>query len=143
VCSVCLVGSSEDELRLRLQLSLVLGHARPSTGGAFALRLVVFGRDFGLRWGARHHRPQHQERWGSLRYQVVTMGVAKISTRPVNLLRQGMGRAQSAIATTPQQRLCPSGGYASEDPGTVATAARRIVATSAGGGRPNRQSRPE
>jgi hypothetical protein len=51
-----------------------------------------------------------------------------------------MGRAQSAIATTPQQRLRPSGGYASEEPGT---AARRMVATSEGGGRPRRQSRPE
>ncbi len=54
-----------------------------------------------------------------------------------------MGRAQSAIATTPQQRLRPSSGYASEEPGTVATAARRIVATSAGGDRPCRQSCPE
>jgi hypothetical protein len=55
-----------------------------------------------------------------------------------------MGRAQSDIAPTPQQlRLRPSGGHASEDPGTVATAARRIVATSEGRGRPSRQSRPE
>jgi hypothetical protein len=54
-----------------------------------------------------------------------------------------MGRAQSAIAITPQQRLRPSVGYASEEPGTVATVARRIVATSEGGGRPSRQSRPE
>jgi hypothetical protein len=45
VRSVCLVGSSEDKLRLRLRLSSVPGHARPSTGGAFALRLVVIGRD--------------------------------------------------------------------------------------------------
>ncbi len=62
VCSVCLVGSSEDELRLRLWLSSVPGHARPSSGGAFALRLDIIGRDFGLGWGARQHRPQHQER---------------------------------------------------------------------------------
>jgi hypothetical protein len=54
-----------------------------------------------------------------------------------------MGRAQSAIATMRQQRLRPSGGYASEEPGTAATAARRMVATSEGGGRPRRQSRPE
>jgi hypothetical protein len=54
---VCLVGSSEDELWLRLWLSSVPGHARPSSGGAFALRLVVIGQDFGLGWGARHHRP--------------------------------------------------------------------------------------
>jgi hypothetical protein len=59
------------------------------------------------------------------------------------MLRLGMGRAQSAIAITPQQqRLRPSGGYASQEPGTVATAARRMVATSEGGGRPCRQSRP-
>jgi hypothetical protein len=50
-----------------------------------------------------------------------------------------MGRSQSAIATTPQQRLRPSGGYASEYPGTVATAARISAAISAGGGRPSRQ----
>jgi hypothetical protein len=62
VYSVCLVGSSEDELRLRLRLSSVPGHARPSSGGVFALRLVVIGRDVGLGWGAHHHRPQHQER---------------------------------------------------------------------------------
>ena len=37
-----------------------------------------------------------------------------------------MGRAQSAIAITPQQRLLrPSGGYVSEEPGTAATAAWR------------------
>jgi hypothetical protein len=55
-----------------------------------------------------------------------------------------MGWAQSDIAPTPQQlRLRPSGGHTSEEPGTVATAARRIVATSEGGGRPSRQSRPE
>jgi hypothetical protein len=62
VCPVCLVGSSEDELRLRLRLSSVPGHARPSSGRAFALLLDVIGRDFGLGWGARQHRPQHQER---------------------------------------------------------------------------------
>ncbi len=55
-----------------------------------------------------------------------------------------MGWAQGYIAPTPQQlRLRPSGGHASAEPGTVATAARRIVATSEGGGRPSRQSRPE
>jgi hypothetical protein len=55
-----------------------------------------------------------------------------------------MGWAQSDIAPTPQQlRLRPSGGHASEEPGTVATAARRIIATSEGGGRPSCQSRPE
>ena len=53
-----------------------------------------------------------------------------------------MGRARCAIATTPQRRLRPSGGYAGEEPGTVATAARRTVAASAGGGRPCRRSRP-
>ncbi len=77
-----------------------------------------------------------------LRRQVVAKGVANSSTRPFHVLRLGMGRAQCAIAITPQQRLCPSGGYASEEPGTVATAAGRTVATSEGGGRPCRQSRP-
>jgi hypothetical protein len=45
MCSVCLVGSSEDELRLRLWLPSVPGRARPLTGGAYALRLVVLSRD--------------------------------------------------------------------------------------------------
>ncbi len=54
MCYVCLVGSSEDELRLRLRLSSVPGHARPSSGGAFALRLVVFGQGFGLGLGASY-----------------------------------------------------------------------------------------
>jgi hypothetical protein len=62
MCSVCLVGSSEDELRLRLRLPSVPGHARPLTSGAYALRLFVLSRDASLGWGARHHRPQHQER---------------------------------------------------------------------------------
>jgi hypothetical protein len=48
VCLVCTVGSSEDGLRLRLRLSLVPGRTRPLSGGAFALRLEVIGRDFGL-----------------------------------------------------------------------------------------------
>jgi hypothetical protein len=65
VCSVCLVGSSEDGLRLRLWLSLVPGRTRPLSGGAFALRLEVIGRDFGLGLGARQHRLQHQERGSS------------------------------------------------------------------------------
>jgi hypothetical protein len=58
VCFICLVGSSEDGL----QLSLVPGRTRPSSGGAFALRLCVIGRDFGLEWGVRQYRPQHLER---------------------------------------------------------------------------------
>jgi hypothetical protein len=45
MCSVCLVGSSEDELRLRLRLPSVPGRARSLTGGAYALRLVVLGQD--------------------------------------------------------------------------------------------------
>jgi hypothetical protein len=53
-----------------------------------------------------------------------------------------MERAQCAIATTPQQRLRPSGGNVREEPGTVATAARRTVAASEGGGRPCHRSRP-
>ncbi len=85
MCSVCLVGSSEDELWLRLWLSSVPGHARPSSGGAFTLRLDVIGQDSGLGWGARQHRPQHQ---------VIAMGVANISTRPISLAAPGYGEGQ-------------------------------------------------
>jgi hypothetical protein len=142
MCSVCLVGSSGDELRLRLRLPSVPGHARPLTGGAYALRLVVLGRDAGLGWGARQHRLQNQERvvlatkWSSWAEQTSVLALH-------HLLCLGMGRAQSAIAITPQQRLRSSGNYASEEPGMVVMAERRIVATSEGGGRPSRQSRPE
>jgi hypothetical protein len=45
MCSVCQVGSSKGELRLRLLLPSVPSRARPLTGGAYALRLVVLGRD--------------------------------------------------------------------------------------------------
>jgi hypothetical protein len=41
MCSVCLVGSSEDELRL----PSVPGCACPLIGGAYALRPVVLGQD--------------------------------------------------------------------------------------------------
>ncbi len=37
MCFVCLVGSSEDGLRLRLRLSSVPGHARPAVPSPFAL----------------------------------------------------------------------------------------------------------
>ncbi len=53
MCSVYLVGSSEDGLQLRLRLPSVPGRALPLTGGAYALRLAVLGRDAGLGWSAR------------------------------------------------------------------------------------------
>jgi hypothetical protein len=142
VCSVCLVGSSENDLWLRLRLSsvpmLILRLAEPSP---FILSSSVGTPPSD---GVLVIIVQNIRRGGRLCHQVVAMGVANTSTRPVSdLLRLGMGRAQSAIATMPQQRLRPSGGYTSEDPGTVATGSGRIVATSEGGGRPSRQSRPE
>jgi hypothetical protein len=126
---VCLVGSSEDGLRLWLRLSSVPGCARPSCRRLWA--------------GTRHHRLQHQEgvvfatKWS-------TWALPENSTRMSQLLRLGMGWVQSDIAPTPQQlQLRPSGGHASEEPGTVAMAARSTVATSEGVGRPSRQSRQE
>ncbi len=84
MCSVCLVGSSEDELRLRLRLSLVPGHARPLSGGAFALRLeVTVGTSASD--GALVNIVHNIRRGGRLHHQVVAMGVANISTRPVSL----------------------------------------------------------
>ncbi len=44
----CVLATGEDGLRLRLRLSLVPGRTHPLSGGAFALRLEVIGRDFGL-----------------------------------------------------------------------------------------------
>ncbi len=76
MCYVCLVGSSEDELRLRLWLSLVPGCTRPSSGGAFAPHLVIIGRDVGLRWG-RSSTLSTTSGGGRLRHQVVAMGVAQ------------------------------------------------------------------
>ena len=76
--SACLylVGPPEDELRLRLRLSSVPGRARPSFAVAYAPRLVIIGRVFGLGGGARQHRPQHQEGVVIHRHQVVAQGVA-------------------------------------------------------------------
>ncbi len=45
MCSVCLVGYSEDEIWLRLRLPSVPGRARPLTSDAYALRPVVLGQD--------------------------------------------------------------------------------------------------
>jgi hypothetical protein len=143
VRSVCLVGSSEDGLRLRLRLSSVPGRARPSSGGAFALRPAVICRVVGF--GRALVIIVHNIKRGSSSPPSGRHGRSQKSVLELSqLLRLGMGWAQSDIAPTPQQlRLCPSGGHASEEPGTVATAARRIVATSEGGGRPSRQSRQE
>jgi hypothetical protein len=91
VCFVCLVGSLEDELRLRLRLSSVPGHARPSSGGAFALRLVVIGQDFGLGWGARHILSTTSGEGDRLRHQAVAMGVANTSNSPVSFAAHGYG----------------------------------------------------
>ncbi len=105
------------------------------------LRPVLAGRDYGLRCGARHHCPQHQP-GGRLCHQVVGTGVAQHHKQICLFAAPGYGGAQDA-AFSPGLRLRPGGGYASEEPGTVVMAARRMVATSEGGGRPSRQSRPE
>ncbi len=72
---VCLVGSSEDGLRLRLRPSSVPSRAPPSPGGAFALRLI---------FACRHRLPMGRSSSssttageGRLRHQVVAVGVAK------------------------------------------------------------------
>jgi hypothetical protein len=136
VCYVCLVGSSEDGLRPRQQLSSVPGRTRLLSGGAFAPCLVAAGRDCGFGWGrssfVRYRR-------GSSSPSVVASG--SVLDLP-HLLRLGMGRAQSEIAFfTPitvssrwRLRRCMTD--------TMATGARRMVATSEDGGRPCRQSRP-
>jgi hypothetical protein len=138
VCYVCLVGSSEDELRL----SSVPGLTCPLSGGAFAPRLVIIGRYIGFRWG-RSVNIVHNIRRGSSSAPSGHYG-RSLTTVPnlSHLLRLGMGRAQNDIAFSPQLWLRPGGGYARVGPGMVATAARLIVATSEGGGRPYRQSRP-
>jgi hypothetical protein len=72
VSYVCLVGSSGDGLRLRLRL--VPGRTRPSSGGAFALRLIAIGRDCGFEWG--RSSSSSTTGGGRLRHQVVATGVA-------------------------------------------------------------------
>ncbi len=96
-------GSSEDKLRLQLQLSLVPGRTRPSSGGIVSLCLVIAGQDISFRRGTGHHPPYHQE-GGRLRHQVVATG---------SLLRLGMGRTQDVTAFSPQLQLHPGVGYAS------------------------------
>ncbi len=116
---VCLVGSSDDGLRLRQRLSSVPGRTRPSSGGAFAPCLIAIGRDCGFGWG-RSSSPSVGG--GSSSPSVVSTGT--VLDLP-HLLRLGMGRAQSGIAFfTPttvssrwQLRRCWTG--------TMATAARR------------------
>ncbi len=92
------------------------------------LRPVLAGRDYGLGHGAHHHRPQHQG-GGRLRHQVVGTGVAQYHKQTCLFAAPGCGGAQDA-AFSPRLRLRPGDGYASEEPGMVATAVRRIVATS-------------
>ncbi len=77
-----------------------------------------------------------------LHHQVVATGVAQHHKQICLFAAPGYGGAQD-VASSPRLQLCPCGSYASEDPGTVAMATRRIVSTSEGGGRPSRQSRPE
>jgi hypothetical protein len=80
---------------------------------------------------------------GRLRHQVVGTGVAYISTRPASVAAPGYGVGPERycnFASTTASSQCRLRQW---EPGTVATAARRMVATSEGGGRPSRQSRPE
>jgi hypothetical protein len=100
------------------------------------LRPVLARWDYSLGHGAHHHRPQHQGE-GRLRHQVVATGVTQYHKQICLFAAPGYGGAQDA-AFSPRLRLRPGGGYASEEPGTVATATRRIVATSEGEGRPSR-----
>ncbi len=74
MCSVCLVGSSEDGLRLRLRLSLVPGRTPPSPGEAFALRPALLSA-IGLVGALVTSSTTSGE--GRLCHQVVAMGVAR------------------------------------------------------------------
>jgi hypothetical protein len=112
VRSVCLVGSSEDRLRLRLRPSSVPGRAPPSSGGAFTLRPAVLSAH---RLGGALFSFIHNNRRGSSSPPSGRRGRSQKSVKePSQLLCLGMGWAQSDIAPTPQQlRLRPCGGYAS------------------------------
>ncbi len=110
MCYVCLVGSSEDGLRLRQWLSSVPGRTRPSSGGAFAPCLIAAGRDFSCGW---RRSSFVRYRRGSSSPSVVAAG--SVLDLP-HLLRLGMGRAQSEIAFSPQLRFRPDGGCAGEGP---------------------------
>ena len=54
MCYVCVVGSSDDGLRLRQRPSSVPGRTRPSSDGAFAPCLIAVGRTAAADGGARH-----------------------------------------------------------------------------------------
>jgi hypothetical protein len=107
---VCLVGSSEDGLRLRQRLSSVPGRTRPSAGGAFAPCFIAVGPGCGFGWRRSLSRPQQR---GSSSPSVVATG--SVLDLP-QLLRLGMGRAQSDIAFSPQLRFRPGGGCAGVEP---------------------------
>ncbi len=149
-CCVCPVGSSEDELRLCLQLSLVPGQTHLCAWQGSS----AFGCWFYSSWPADlQHCPQHQE-GGHPYHQVSAIDITKHHNQTVFFaapgLRQGLGHrpfspcCACVVKKGPRKtlRLCPSWSYArQENPGTVAMAARLKVATSKGGGCPCRQSR--
>ena len=137
-----MVGSSEDGLRLRLRLSLVPGRTRLSSAEPSPLALAASAGTSALE-GASSTSSTTSRRGRRPRHQVVAaMGVANNTNRFVSFAAPGYGESPVRYSNYAPRRLRPSGGYAGEEPGTVATAARRTVAASAGGGRPCRRSRP-
>ncbi len=89
---ICLVGSSEDGLRLRQRLSSVPGRTRPSSGEAFAPCLIAVGRDCGFGW---RRSSSSSNRRGSSSPSVVATGTL---LDLLHMLCLGMGRAHSDIA---------------------------------------------
>ncbi len=136
-----MVGSSEDGLRLRLRLSLVLGRTRPlsaepsplalaATAETSALEGALVNIVYNIEKGASSSSSSGRHGSSQQHYQTRIICCAWVWGGPGALKQLRPNDGFVPVAATPVE------------PGTVATAARRMVATSAGGGRPCRRSRP-
>ena len=135
-----LVGPPEDELRPRLRLSSVPGRTRPSFAVAYAPRLVIIGRSSA--WVGAPANIVHNIKRGSSSPPSGRPGRSFTTETDLPLccawVWGGLERIAFFTPTTASSRWRLRRCWT----GTVATTARRMVATSEGGGRPCRRSRP-
>jgi hypothetical protein len=80
---------------------------------------------------------------GRLSHQVVVIGGANISTSLASFAAPGYGEGPERYSHYAPTSASSQWRLRQKESGTVATAAGSTVATSEGGGRPSRQSRPE
>ncbi len=104
-----ILGSSEDELRLRLRLPSVPGHARPLP--AVPTPCAV---SYSVRTWPQMERSSSSSTKGRPRRQVIGTGVADISTRPASFAAPGYGggpeRYSNYAPTTASSQCRPCQG---------------------------------